>query len=81
MKWGEEKEKKIDYLSKTKTLFGYETRYSTIEKTCLALVWATQRLLHYIILGLLNIAPCSHGPIYYSILLPPKETPTGIYTL
>ncbi|XP_026396083.1 uncharacterized protein LOC113290715 [Papaver somniferum] len=27
----------------------YESKYSTLEKTCLALVWATQRLRHYML--------------------------------
>ena len=28
---------------------GYESRYSSLEKACLALVWATQRLKHYML--------------------------------
>ena len=41
------KEQAIYYLSRKFT--DYETRYSPIEKTCLALVWATQRLRQYMI--------------------------------
>ena len=40
-------EKAIYYLSK-KTL-EYETRYTPLEKTCLALVWATRKLRHYLL--------------------------------
>jgi hypothetical protein len=39
------KESALYYQSKKLT--DYESRYSTLEKTCLALVWATQRLRHY----------------------------------
>ncbi|MGV7989084.1 RNase H-like domain-containing protein, partial [Mycobacterium kansasii] len=41
------KERAIHYLSRRFT--DYESRYSLIEKTCLALVWATQRLRQYMI--------------------------------
>ncbi|XP_026430549.1 uncharacterized protein LOC113327588 [Papaver somniferum] len=41
------KEQAIYYISKT--LSGYESKYSTLEKTCLALIWATQRLRHYMV--------------------------------
>lgn len=41
------KERAISYLSQKFT--DYETRYSPLEKTCLALVWATQRLRHYML--------------------------------
>lgn len=27
----------------------YETRYTNLEKTCLALVWATRKLRHYML--------------------------------
>ena len=39
------KEKAIYYLSKR--MLDYETRYVMIEYYCFALVWATQRLRHY----------------------------------
>ena len=39
------REQAIYYLSKKLT--DCESRYSPLEKTCLALVWATQRLRHY----------------------------------
>lgn len=41
------KERAIYYLSRR--LVDYETGYSPLEKTCLALVWATQRLRHYML--------------------------------
>ncbi|WJZ91335.1 hypothetical protein VitviT2T_010416 [Vitis vinifera] len=39
------KDRAIYYLSKR--MLGYETRYVMIERYCLALVWATRRLRHY----------------------------------
>ena len=39
------KERAIYYLSKR--MLDYEMRYVMIERFCLALVWATQRLRHY----------------------------------
>lgn len=39
-----QKERAIDYLSQS--LLDYETRYTQIEKHCLAVVWATQKLRH-----------------------------------
>ena len=41
------KKRAIYYLSKR--MLEYETRYIMIERFCLALVWATQRLRHYMI--------------------------------
>lgn len=41
------REQAIYYLSKKLT--DCESRYSPLEKTCLALVWATQRLRHYLL--------------------------------
>jgi ribonuclease HI len=41
------KENAIYYLSKKMT--EGETKYSTLEKTCVALVWATQKLKHYLL--------------------------------
>lgn len=35
------------YLSQS--LLDYETRYTQIEKRCLAVVWATQKLRHYML--------------------------------
>ena len=43
----ESKENAIYYLSKK--LQGYETRYTPLEKLCLALVWAAQKLRHYML--------------------------------
>ncbi|XP_042515399.1 uncharacterized protein LOC122089775 [Macadamia integrifolia] len=40
-------EQAIYYLSKKFT--DYETRYTTLDKTCAALVWATRRLRHYML--------------------------------
>ncbi|XP_042484574.1 uncharacterized protein LOC122064858 [Macadamia integrifolia] len=40
-------EQEIYYLSKKFT--DYETRYTTLEKTCASLVWATRRLRHYML--------------------------------
>ncbi|XP_077232198.1 uncharacterized protein LOC143867378 [Tasmannia lanceolata] len=40
-------EKAIYYLSKK--MLEYEQKYTLLEKTCLALVWATQRLRHYLL--------------------------------
>ena len=39
------KEKAIYYLSRT--FLEYEEKYTSIEKHCLALVWASQKLRHY----------------------------------
>ena len=39
------KENAIYYLSKS--LLPYERKYSLIERTCLAMVWAAQKLRHY----------------------------------
>ncbi|XP_026448539.1 uncharacterized protein LOC113348860 [Papaver somniferum] len=41
------KERAIYYISKT--LSGYESKYTMLEKTCLTLVWATQCLRHYML--------------------------------
>lgn len=41
------KEGAIYYLSKKMT--DYETWYTNLEKTCLALVWATRKLRHYML--------------------------------
>ena len=40
-------DKTIYYLSKK--MVDYETRYTPLEKTCLALVWATKKLRHYLL--------------------------------
>ena len=40
-------EKAIYYLSKK--MLDYETRYTPLEKACLALVWATRKLRHYLL--------------------------------
>ena len=42
-----DRERAIYYLSKR--MLEYETRYIMIERFCLALVWVTQRLRHYMI--------------------------------
>ena len=39
--------KAIYYLSKK--MLDYETRYTPLEKACLALVWATRKLRHYLL--------------------------------
>ncbi|XP_077221706.1 uncharacterized protein LOC143855474 [Tasmannia lanceolata] len=44
---GSKKEKPIYYISKK--MLEYEVKYTILEKTCLALVWATQRLRHYLL--------------------------------
>ncbi|XP_077222157.1 uncharacterized protein LOC143856000 [Tasmannia lanceolata] len=41
------REKPIYYISKK--MLEYEIEYTILEKTCLALVWATQRLRHYLL--------------------------------
>ena len=43
----EGKENAIYYLSKK--MLEYETRYTPLEKLCLALVWATTKLRHYML--------------------------------
>ena len=40
-------ERAIYYLSKK--MLEYETRYTPLEKACLALVWATRKLRHYLL--------------------------------
>ena len=64
-------EKAIYYLSKK--MLDYETRYTSLEKACLALVWATRKLRHYLL---------AHSVILVSRLDPikylfEKPTPTG----
>ncbi|XP_077249502.1 uncharacterized protein LOC143889192 [Tasmannia lanceolata] len=44
---GSKKERLIYYISKK--MLEYEMKYTILEKTCLALVWATQRLRHYLL--------------------------------
>ena len=41
------KENAIYYISKK--MFAYEEKYSPLEKTCVALVWATRKLRHYML--------------------------------
>ena len=40
-------ERAIYYISKK--FLDYETRYTQVEKSCLALVWATKKLRHYML--------------------------------
>ena len=40
-------ERAIYFLSKK--MLEYETRYTPLEKACLALVWATRKLRHYLL--------------------------------
>lgn len=49
----EGKENAIYYLSKK--FLEYETRYSSTEKLCLALVWATKKLRHYLLTHTVHI--------------------------
>ncbi|XP_077240233.1 uncharacterized protein LOC143880804 [Tasmannia lanceolata] len=44
---GSKKERPVYYISKK--MLEYEVKYTILEKTCLALVWATQRLRHYLL--------------------------------
>ncbi|XP_074290617.1 uncharacterized protein LOC141617332 [Silene latifolia] len=46
-------EKAIYYLSKK--FLEYETNYSSIEKSCLALVWATKKLRHYMLTHTIHV--------------------------
>ena len=41
------KENTIYYISKK--MLAYEEKYTALEKTCVALVWATQKLRHYML--------------------------------
>ena len=41
------KENAIYYISKK--MMAYEEKYTALEKTCVALVWATQKLRHYML--------------------------------
>jgi len=41
------KENRIYYISKN--ILAYEEKYTALEKTCVALVWATQKLRHYML--------------------------------
>ena len=56
------KERAIYYLSKKFT--NCETRYSTIEKTCLFLVWAAQKLRHYMMAHPVQLL-CRYDPIKF----------------
>ncbi|XP_077251882.1 uncharacterized protein LOC143891127 [Tasmannia lanceolata] len=44
---GSKKERPVYYIRKK--MLEYEVKYTILEKTCLALVWATQRLRHYLL--------------------------------
>ncbi|XP_077232414.1 uncharacterized protein LOC143869738 [Tasmannia lanceolata] len=44
---GSKKERPVYYISKK--MLEYEVKYTILEKTCLALIWATQRLRHYLL--------------------------------
>ncbi|XP_077242523.1 uncharacterized protein LOC143883042 [Tasmannia lanceolata] len=44
---GSKKERPVYYISKK--MLEYEVKYTILEKTCLALVWATHRLRHYLL--------------------------------
>ena len=44
---GTRKENAINYISKK--MLPYEGKYSPLEKTCVALVWATCKLKHYML--------------------------------
>ncbi|XP_077222005.1 uncharacterized protein LOC143855835 [Tasmannia lanceolata] len=44
---GSKKERPVYYISKK--MLEYEVKYTILEKICLALVWATQRLRHYLL--------------------------------
>ena len=61
------KEHAIYYLSKKFT--DYEARYSTIEKTYLSLVWAAQKLRHYMMAHPVQLL-CRHDPIKYLFQTP-----------
>ena len=56
------KERAIYYLSKR--ILDYEMRYVMIERYCLALVWATQRLRHYMTEYLVHLISCLN-PLRY----------------
>jgi hypothetical protein len=45
----EGKERAVCFISQTK--LDYEVRYTLIEKTCLAAVWAAQKFRHYLLAG------------------------------
>ena len=49
----EGEEKAIYYMSKKFRV--YETRYTPIEKTCLDLVWVTNKLRHYMLTPMLHV--------------------------
>ena len=55
-------EKAIYYLSKK--MLDYETCYTPLEKACLALVWATRKLRHYLLAHSVNLVS-SLNPIKY----------------
>lgn len=49
----ENREREVYYIGHT--LVGYELNYSSIEKTCLAVVFATQKLWHYMLTHLVKL--------------------------
>ena len=55
-------ERAIFYISKK--FIQYETRYTSLEKTCLALVWATKKLRHYMLTHTVHVIS-EHNPIKY----------------
>ena len=59
------KERAIYYLSKR--MLEYETRYIVIERYCLALVWATRRLRHYMTEYSVHLVSCLDPLRYYLI--------------
>jgi len=48
-------EQAIYYLSRT--MIGVEHRYNPIEKECLALVFAVQKMWHYLVVQIINVIP------------------------
>ncbi|XP_021747334.1 uncharacterized protein LOC110713176 [Chenopodium quinoa] len=67
----EGKENVVYYLSKK--MLSYETRYTPLEKLCLALVWATKKLRHYMLTHTLHVVS-RIDPLKY---LFKKETVNG----
>nr|XP_027127753.1 uncharacterized protein LOC113743866 [Coffea arabica] len=65
------KEQAIYYLSKKFT--AYETNYSFLERSCCALVWAAQKLRHYLLGYTTYLISCS-DPLQYLL---EKSIPTG----
>ena len=72
------KENAIYYISKK--MFPYEENYSLLEKTCVALVWATRKLRHYM-LSFKVLLIARMDPLKYPMEKPVQDGKTAKWVL